>query len=284
VPLILDLHPEFGYVGSAPRIFRRLAVNLAFAAFGIAASVAVLMTNPESGPGTSTNPLDAMALAPAEALTETKIAQPARLSENGMPSAHETSEEGANTSQKTASIKSTCREVPDEISQGDCAPARVVRMRPPRAANERPLIAAVPIGHRNDPAVLLAPPSSPVEDNPSPTTAPDKSRAIPAPTETAVARMTPTDAKRADAAPAAELTPPAPAPTVTPKKPRPRVRQVQDDDEPPSRQRSKYSDDSDEPRSRQPGNYSYETSHGARSSSYGARSYEYLQSGYARLW
>jgi hypothetical protein len=282
VPLVLDLHPEFGYVGSARRIFRRLALILAFVAFGIAANVAVFMTNPESGPGTSTNPLDAMALAPAEALTETKIAQPARLSDNGMPSAHEIGEEGANTSQKTGSIKPICREVADEIRQGDCALVRVVRMRPPRAANERPLIAAVPIGHRSDPAVLPAPPSSPDEDNPSPTTVPDKSRAIPAPTETAVARMTATDA-----APAAELTPPAPAPTVSPKKPRPRVRQVRDDDEPRSRQRSKYSDDSDdsdEPRSRQRSNYAYETSHGARSSSYGARNYEHLQGGYARLW
>jgi hypothetical protein len=61
---------------------------------------------------------------------------------------------GAKASWKEGSIKPTCRENLGEVPEGDCTPVRVVRVRPVRAVNERPLIAAVPIGHRDDATAL----------------------------------------------------------------------------------------------------------------------------------
>jgi len=69
VPFARDLHPEFGYVGTGPRVFRRLRLALSFVVLGIvggASGVVVFMASPDSDPGTNANPLDAMALAPAE--------------------------------------------------------------------------------------------------------------------------------------------------------------------------------------------------------------------------
>ena len=83
VPFASDLHPEFGYLGSAPRVFRRLGLVVSFVAFGIvagASGLAVFMTSPDSDPVTSANPLDAMALAPSEAMIDPKPAQPATQS------------------------------------------------------------------------------------------------------------------------------------------------------------------------------------------------------------
>ena len=43
-----DLHPEFGYLGSAPRVFRKLGLVFSFVAFGIvagASGVAVFMAS-----------------------------------------------------------------------------------------------------------------------------------------------------------------------------------------------------------------------------------------------
>src|SRR6516164_6128946 len=77
VPFARDLHPEFGYVGSAPRVFRKVKLILSFVVLGIvgaASGVAIFMASPDSNPETSGNPLDAMALAPAEALIEPKLA------------------------------------------------------------------------------------------------------------------------------------------------------------------------------------------------------------------
>src|SRR6516164_4064828 len=77
VPFARDLHPEFGYVGSASRVFRRLRLVLSFVVLGIvgaASGVAVFVASPDSDPGTIANPLDAMTLASAEALIEPKLA------------------------------------------------------------------------------------------------------------------------------------------------------------------------------------------------------------------
>ena len=160
MPFARDLHPEFGYVGTAPRIFRRLRLVLSFVVLGIvgaASGVAVFMASPESDPGISANPLDAMALAPAAALIEPKLAlapaQPAPRPADA--SAVEKTDVG--------STKPRCREGFGE-GEGDCIRVRVVR--PLRALNERPLIAAAPIGHRNDPTVLPASPSAPVGAGP----------------------------------------------------------------------------------------------------------------------
>ena len=77
MPFARDLHPEFGYVGSAPRVFRRLRLVLSFVALGmVGSSVAVFMSSPVFDIGTSVNPLDAMALAPTESLIEPKLALP----------------------------------------------------------------------------------------------------------------------------------------------------------------------------------------------------------------
>src|SRR5262249_11274409 len=64
VPFARDLHPEFGYVGSAPKLFRKLGLVSAFVEFGLmagASGVAVFVAGPEP------DPMHAMALAPSEA-------------------------------------------------------------------------------------------------------------------------------------------------------------------------------------------------------------------------
>ena len=219
------LHPEFGYVGT-PSLNRPF---MAFVVCGlIAGAISVAIFNPEP----DYDRMDAMALAPTEALIAPKPAQPATQSEkrpvtNG-PSAQKT---------------------------------RVVRVRPLRAVNERPLIAAVPIGHRDDPTVLPASPPTPIAVSPLLAVPPEEPKAIAAPTDTSIVEATP-----ADAAPATEPTPSAFMPTVTSKKTRPRVHHAQDETR--SRRRNQYSDAS---------RYS------ARSSSYSV-SNTYVQGGYARVW
>jgi hypothetical protein len=268
VPFASDLHPEFGYLGSAPRVFRRLGLVLSFVAFGIvagASGLAVFMTNPDSDPVTSANPLDAMALAPSEALIDPKPAQPATQSHK--KPANGPDEEGA-TATPAGSSKPTCRESLGAVPEGDCTPIRVVRVRPLRSANERPLIAAVPIGQRDDPTMVPAPPATAAAVSPSPVVAPEEPKATGAP-ETSVVEATPVDA-----APAAEPTPPAPTPTVTSKNPRPRVRHAQDE----SSRRNRHS---------------YASSYSGRSSEFRERSWSssarsspsaYFQGGYARVW
>ena len=107
MPFARDLHPEFGYIGTGPRVFRRLRLALSFVVLGIvggASGVAVFMASPDSDPGTSAGPLDAMALAPAEALIEPKLALPAEqpASRPANASAVEKTDVG--------STKPTCRE------------------------------------------------------------------------------------------------------------------------------------------------------------------------------
>src|SRR5262249_37687241 len=154
--------------------FRKLRLVLSFVVLGIvggASGVAVFMASPDSDPGISGNLLDAMALAPAEALIEPKLAltaaQPAPRPANA-PAVEKTD---------VGSTKPRCRGSFGE-GEGDCIRVRVVR--PLRALNERPLIAAAPIGPRNDPTVLPAP-SAPIEASPWPATPPEKPSAMPAP-------------------------------------------------------------------------------------------------------
>ena len=178
MPFASDLHPEFGYLGSAPRVFRRLGLVLSFVAFGIvagASGLAVFMTSPDSDPVTSANPLDAMALAPSEAMIDPKPAQPATQSHK--KPANGPDEEGA-TATPAGSSKPTCRESLGAVPEGDCTPIRVVRVRPLRSANERPLIAAVPIGQRDDPTMVPAPPATAAAVSPSPVVAPEEPKAL----------------------------------------------------------------------------------------------------------
>ena len=62
---VCDLHPEFGYIGSAHRRLRTLRILLAFTVFGLiagASAVAVFMAAPDP------DPMRAMALAPGKDL------------------------------------------------------------------------------------------------------------------------------------------------------------------------------------------------------------------------
>jgi hypothetical protein len=236
-------HPEFGYLGSS-RFCRTCVALLVCGLIAGAISVGIFNLEPDR------DPLDAMALAPAETLIDPKPAQPGTQSQKktaNASSAEKIDEEGTNASSKAALIKPTCRKSLGEVPEGDCTPVRVVRVRPLRAVNERPLIAAVPIGRRDDPAMLPAPPPTAVAASPPPAAPPEVPKAAPAPPETSLAEATP-----ADAVPAVEPAPPAPMPTVTSKKARPRVHHAQN-----------------EPRRRN--HYSYEPSYNARSSSYRTR-------------
>jgi hypothetical protein len=146
------------------------------------------MASPDSDPGTSVNPLDAKALAPADALIGPKPTLPAAQSETkpaDAPAVEKTDKEGAGASPKRGPIKPTCRKSLGEVREGDCIRVRV-RVRPLRAVNEPPPIAAVPIGHRDDPAVLPPPPSAPVENSPSLAVPPEKPSARPSPDATII--------------------------------------------------------------------------------------------------
>ena len=244
---VRGLHPDFGYAGT-PSFFRPFVVFVVCGLVAGAISFAIFKPEPNR------DAMDAMALAPVEALIEPRPSQPATQSEKILanePSAQRADKEGTNARRKASSIKPTCRgslgEVPPE---DDCAPIRVARMRPPRAVNEQPLIAAVPIGHRDDPAVLGALPPTPIA-GPLLAVPPEEPKATPAPTEISVAEATP-----ADAAPALEPTPPASMPTVTSKQPRQRVHHASGRN-----------------------HYSYTGSHRARISGY-----RYFRGGYASLW
>jgi hypothetical protein len=148
VPLARDLHPEFGYVGSAPRLFRKLGLVSAFVVFGLmagASGVAVFMAGPEP------DPMNAMALAPAEALISTSAS-------SALPATAKAVE--GQKAFNAGVTQSPCRDYVSERLGDDCTSVRVHRPHP--AMNERPAIAAVAIGHREDPAALPPQPAVPV--------------------------------------------------------------------------------------------------------------------------
>ena len=165
MPLARDLHPEFGYIGSAPKLFRKLGLVSAFVAFGLMAgvsSIAVFMAGPEP------DPMHAMALAPSEALLSTPPAS--------APPANAVAAE----EQKTLNAGVTlppCGGYVSERLGDDCSSFRMHRSRTVPAMNERPAIAAVAIGRRDEPAAL--PPQPAVNVAAIPQTPPDDS-AVPA--------------------------------------------------------------------------------------------------------
>jgi hypothetical protein len=195
-------HPEFGYADTSNYSF--FSTFMAFVVCGVVAgATSIAIFNSEPGH----DPMDAMALAPAEALIAPKPAQLA---------------------------------------------TQVGRVRPPRAMNEQPLIATVPIGHRDDLTVPPASPPAPIAVSPLPGAPLEEPKTAPARTETSVREETSLGAA------SAAVTPPAAMPTVTSEKPQQRVHRA----------------------SRRHNQYSY-------TSSYGARRYNvsrtYSQGGYARL-
>jgi hypothetical protein len=201
VPLARDLHPEFGYVGSAPRLFRKLGLMSVFAAFGLVAAasgVAVFMA------GSEPDPMNAMALAPAEAL----IAPSPRPASPAQARVVERQTIPADAS------RPPCRDYASERFGDDCISLRIRKPRPVQPLNERPAIAAVPIGHRDDPSVLAAPAT--VAAIPAPPKASATVAAIPAaPKATATVAALPAPPPEVTAAP----TPAREAPFAAPSAP-----------------------------------------------------------------
>ena len=132
-------HPEFGYVGTSN--LRRGFIS--FVICGLVAGgsgIAIFKGNPDPDP----DPMKAMALAPAETLSSTAGSTIAGIV-------------GANSgelAQEMAAIKPRCRDNATEQLGGDCITGQMRRPRSIRALNERPAIAAAPIGHLDGPPVL----------------------------------------------------------------------------------------------------------------------------------
>jgi hypothetical protein len=169
------LHPEFGYLGT-PNFGRRFIV---FAVCGLVAGVAgVNVFKADRDP----DPTSAMALAPAEAVSNILGGSAA---EKG---------EFAQKTPNTGALKSHCQKQATEYLGGDCAAVQPRKPRSILAINERPPIAAVAIGHRDEPALL---PSEPV---------------VPAAARSDETRVG--SANTADAVSAAETTEVLPAPSV----------------------------------------------------------------------
>ena len=141
MPFARDLHPEFGYIGSGPRLWRKVGIVLAFTVFGLIAAtsgLSIFMAPPEP------DPMQAMALAPSEPLIRLPSAADQSGPSIGAP---------AQRAIKASRIKSPpCGENAAENLSGNCAPARTPKPAP--AVNERPAIATVAIGHQDGPALL----------------------------------------------------------------------------------------------------------------------------------
>ena len=156
MPLARDLHPEFGYVGPTPRMLK-LGYASAFVVFGLVAvvsGVTVFMAAPD------TDPMNAMALASAEALS------PSTSSSSASPAKAKATE--AQEILNAGVIQSPCRDDVGERLSDDCASERMRKSRPVLAVNERPAIAAVAIGHREDPVAVTPQLAAPVAAIPEP--------------------------------------------------------------------------------------------------------------------
>ena len=199
MPLTRDLHPEFGYLGSLHLFGRKLGLVLVFIGFGVVAGMsglAVFMADEQP------DPMKAMALAPPDAMSRDPgfvLPAPVDASAPVVPA------------QKPVETK-TFRPACQEGSAVDCAlpnVPKVHRVRPTPAANERPAIAAVPIGRVDPPQVV------PAEATPTPPSSePVPVAAAPEPVDVS--------GQAAEVAPA----PVAPPPAVK-KQPRPRIEQVE---------------------------------------------------------
>ena len=188
MPLARDLHPEFGYIGNAPAVLRKLGFATAFVAFGLIAAISnfsVFVTQPD-------DPMTAMALAPEQALN---IAAPAAPT---LPVQDKSVE--ASFTDKGAAASRPCGGAITADSGVDCTPTRMHRSRSVQSVNERPAIAAVAIGHRDESAVSSSEPAASLVGTP---TSGDLSATPPdAPAEPAVAETPP---------PAEAVTPAPPA-------------------------------------------------------------------------
>jgi len=156
VPFARDLHPELGYVGPAPRMLK-LGYASAFVVFGLVAvvsGVTVFMARPD------TDPMNAMALAPSEALSPSTSPSSASPAKAKATEGQEILNAGV--------IQSPCGDDVGERLSDDCASERMRRSRTALAVNERPAIAAVAIGHREDPVAVTPQLAAPVAAIPEP--------------------------------------------------------------------------------------------------------------------
>ena len=200
MPLVLDLHPEFGYLGSFHLFGRKFGLVLVFIGFGVLAGMsglAVFMTDEQP------DLMKAMALAPPDAMSrDAGLVLPAPV-DASVPIV---------PAQKPAEAK-TFRPACQESSAVDCALPNVPklhRVRPTPAANERPAIATVAIG-RVDPSQVV-----PAEATPTP----PSSEPVPV-----AAAPEPVSVQPAEVAPATSA-PVAPPPAAK-KQPRPRIERVE---------------------------------------------------------
>jgi hypothetical protein len=206
------LHPEFGYADTSNYSFPTF---LAFVVCGVVAgAIGIALLNSES----DRDPMDAMALAPASAITATKPAELATPSAKRPASATlGRKDDKGDGIHKAGPVKPICGESPGEMRERDCTPVRVVRKRLPRAANERPLIAEVPIGHRDGATVLPAPPPAPIAAIPLPGIPDEEPKTAPAQTQTSVAVESAPDAT------SATDVPPTSVPAANSRKPQSRA-------------------------------------------------------------
>jgi len=119
VPLACNLRPEFEYVGSAPR---KLGLVLAFVVAG-ASGIAVFIT--DSGP--DPDPMNAMALAPVEALSSAINATPAGTAKTQAAEAAVVQKPP-----KAGGSKSPCQENATEKLGSDCTPGKATHRAPYR--------------------------------------------------------------------------------------------------------------------------------------------------------
>src|SRR6516225_5879483 len=126
VPFARDLHPELGYVGPTPRMLK-LGYASAFVVFGLVAvvsGVTVFMAAPD------TDPMNAMALAPAETLSPSTSPSSASPTKVKATDGQEILNAGV--------IQSPCRDDVGERLSDDCASERTRKSRPVYGRRPRP--------------------------------------------------------------------------------------------------------------------------------------------------
>ena len=149
---VRELHPELGYIGT-PSVARGFLVFVVCGLIAGASAVTIFKAVPD------TDPMSAMALAPPEARSTT--AHPTNP-DSGIGKSIFGNRKFVRETPTTGAIKSRCEKSATEHLGGDCIAGQIRRARSILALNERPAIAAAPIGHRVDPIVLPAEPPAPV--------------------------------------------------------------------------------------------------------------------------
>ena len=173
MPSAQYLHPEFGYLGSAPRWRRDLkvaAVSVLFGAIAGVGGLAVLIADRDSktdGPSTSAR-IEASTVQPASDPGPT--AQPtSQASRPSLPTTETTPgpTDGANTARldtdsksnaakPDASIKAACEDSTWPYLDGKCVAQDKPRKARLRAANDSPAIGRTPVGRSPAPSAPAA--------------------------------------------------------------------------------------------------------------------------------